>query len=130
MPFESFPHVGMDAVEEDEEQATVGIESTEGGILLDAVDGLADAYPHLFKEEGRILLLGGVAYLYAVDINQGKVIVCTSLMEKDVSEVVVFGHDALFVQVGGVFDEVLANQSLLFVGEIHLWNVAHQGVGQ
>ena len=49
---ESFPYVGMDAVEENEEQTPVGIESAQGGILLDAMDGLADAYPYLFKEEG------------------------------------------------------------------------------
>ena len=98
--------------------------------MLDAMDSLADAYPYLLEEEGRILLLGGVAYLYAVDVNQGKVIVCTSLVEEDVAQVVVFGHDAFLVQVGGVCDEVLANQCLLFVGEVHLWDVAHQGVGQ
>ena len=82
---ESFSYVGMDAVEENEEQTPVGIESAEGGILLDAMDGLADAYPYLFKEEGWIHFFGSMAYFYAVDVNQGKVIVCTSFVEKDVA---------------------------------------------
>ena len=129
MMFETPFDASSEFVKQDEEDASVGVKSAEGGILVNSSNGLTDAQPHLLEEQSGIFLRRRFADVYAVDVYQGKVVVFPPFVEEYVPRVVVFRHDTGFVQAGCIADEVGCYQFLFFFGQIHLGNIVHQWIG-
>ena len=113
MMFETPFDASSELVQQNEEDASVGVKSAEGGILVNGSDSLGDVDSHLFEESGRLFLCRSLADVQTVDVNEGKLIMRSLLVEEYVSRVIVFGHNAPFVQAGSVADEVFGNQFLL-----------------